>query len=339
MRGGILAIGVVAIVVGCISFIAADILAVETVSSLGTPVKTANPYLLYLGLGVVLFGALLFILGIATSKKVPGAERPPTPAPAEEEVDVGKILKRSFKSLVDSPGFIFLYLLPFLVVLIAFVHVCRAFGTLTPWTTIQSSANLINLLSSWWIWIVIYGVAALFLFLVAVAAITSKAGAQARGEDMGLDDALGRGVSRVLSLFAASILGGVIIVGPIFLFIGVALFAPVLILPAVLVLLLWILPAFYIAVRLSLFIPACVLEGLGPVACLKRSWGITKGNFWLIFVIGFLLGIVSTVLGQIPQVGFLVAMIVVGPPEVIAYTLLFVGLKKQAKQSPAAEKL
>ncbi len=72
---------------------------------------------------------------------------------------------------------------------------------------------------------------------------------------------------------------------------------------------------------------------------MKRSWELTRGNFWLIFVLGFLLGIISTLLSQIPQVGFLIAMIVVGPPSVIAYTLLFLGLKKQAEHSPAAAKL
>lgn len=334
MRKGLLAAGITAIIVGIIFIAAAATVAAETVMWLGTSLKTPNLYLLYSGVGLIPVGILLVILGAATSKKVPSAapiaRREAARAKAEEEIDIVKILKRSFKSLIEEPGFILLYLLPFAVLLIAFVHLWMSFGTFPSWTTIQNARPLFNFLRGWIIWLVVYFIGFLVLLLCTQAAIILKADARARGKEMGWGKAFTKGIRCFPRLLAALLLAGIIITWPLLLAIGAAVFAPPLILIAVLALVLiaWLIPMIYISIRLALFAQACVLENMGPVGCLKECWRMTKGNFWLIFVTAFLLGIVSIVIGLIPIVGSLIAMVLVGPAGIIAYTLIYLGLRK-----------
>lgn len=329
MRKGLFAAGVTAMIVGVVFIILAATTFSETVTLYGMPLRTANPYLLYSGVGLALAGILLVILSPVKLKRSPSeARREAARAKAEEEIDVVKILKRSFKSLIEEPRFILLYLLPFAVALIAFVHLWVSFGTYP--LEAQNVTLLFNFLRGWIIWIVVYFIGFVALSLCTGAAIILKADAQARGEEMGWGNAFTKGIRCFPRLFAALVLVGIILIGPFSLFIGAVVLAPSPILIAVLalVLLVWFIPMIYIAVRLSLFAQACVLDDLGPVGCIKKCWRTTKGNFWLIFVTGLLLGIVSTVIGLIPLVGSLIAMILVGPASIIAYTLIYLGLRK-----------
>lgn len=331
MRKDLFAAGVAAMIVGVVFIVLAATTFSETVTLYGMPLRTANQNLLYSGIGLVLAGILLVILSPAKLKKSPSEARHETArARAEEEIDVIKILKRSFKSLIDEPGFLLLYLISFVVMLIAFAHVCLTFGTLTPWTTIGTYSALTNFVSSWILWIIVYAIAFIITMLTSQSAIILKAAAMKRGRSMSLTDALTEGIRRVPSLFVVVILVGVIVAGPLFLIIGALVFASLSLLMAVLalVLLVWFIPMIYIGIRLALYAPACVLENLGPVECMRECWRMTKGNFWLIFVTGFLLGIVSMVMGLIPIIGFLIAMILVGPVQIIAYTLIYLGLRK-----------
>jgi hypothetical protein len=56
----------------------------------------------------------------------------------------------------------------------------------------------------------------------------------------------------------------------------------------------------FVAIRLALATPALVLEDLGVLASLRRSWGLTDGRFWrtlgILVVTGLLVGIVQQVL-------------------------------------------
>ncbi len=274
------------------------------------------------------------LLTAGVLKKTPSTATTPrreaARAKAEEEIDVVKILKKSFKSLIEKPSFLLLYLMPFVVALIAFVHVCLVLGTWTPWTTVGTTSALINFVKGWILWIIVYAIAFIITMLTSQAAIILKAAALKRGKSMSLGGALAKGIRHIPRLFAALVLVGVIVAGPLFLLIGAAVFAPPPILIAVLalVLLAWLIPMIYISIRLALFAQACVLENMGSVGCLKECWHMTKGNFWLIFVTAFLLGIVSIVIGLIPIVGSLIAMVLVGPAGIIAYTLIYLGLRK-----------
>lgn len=56
----------------------------------------------------------------------------------------------------------------------------------------------------------------------------------------------------------------------------------------------------YVGIRLALATPALVLEELGVVQSLRRSWGLTAGRFWrtlgVLFVASFIVGVVQQVL-------------------------------------------
>jgi Membrane domain of glycerophosphoryl diester phosphodiesterase len=57
----------------------------------------------------------------------------------------------------------------------------------------------------------------------------------------------------------------------------------------------------YVSVRLQLALPAGVVEGLGPVRALSRSWELVKGNWWRTFgLLTFTLGLLSLVISEGP---------------------------------------
>jgi hypothetical protein len=58
--------------------------------------------------------------------------------------------------------------------------------------------------------------------------------------------------------------------------------------------------------RLSLAVPAVVLEGAGPVTALRRSWQLVRGSWWRVFGITLLAGIVVALIGLVLQVPFIV---------------------------------
>jgi membrane-anchored glycerophosphoryl diester phosphodiesterase (GDPDase) len=82
-----------------------------------------------------------------------------------------------------------------------------------------------------------------------------------------------------------------------------------------------------LAIRFAMATPALVLEDLGVVASLRRSWALTRGRFWRTFgvllVAGILVGIVQQVVGFGVQVvgsllGFAVGSTLGDGGEVVA---------------------
>ena len=61
--------------------------------------------------------------------------------------------------------------------------------------------------------------------------------------------------------------------------------------------------ACFFAVKFAFTSSAVVLEGLGPIDALKRSWSLSKGSFWRIlgriWLIGIVTGLISGVLGAV----------------------------------------
>lgn len=82
--------------------------------------------------------------------------------------------------------------------------------------------------------------------------------------------------------------------------------------------------AVWVSTRLSLAPAAITLEGLGPVAGLKRSWTLTRGQFWRI------LGI--TLLAQL-LVGAIVGVIMV-PALMIAVGVMAASLDSESTSTP-----
>jgi len=68
----------------------------------------------------------------------------------------------------------------------------------------------------------------------------------------------------------------------------------------------FIVPGIYLAVRLSLAVPAAALEDLGPLAALRRSWALTGPAFWrtlgLMALILALTALIEAVI-EVPLVG------------------------------------
>jgi len=60
----------------------------------------------------------------------------------------------------------------------------------------------------------------------------------------------------------------------------------------------------WVSIRLTLAVPAVVLEGAGPVDALRRSWQLVQGSWWRVFGITLLAGIVVAFIGFILQLPF-----------------------------------
>jgi Membrane domain of glycerophosphoryl diester phosphodiesterase len=59
-----------------------------------------------------------------------------------------------------------------------------------------------------------------------------------------------------------------------------------------------------LVIRLSLTLPAVVLERISPVDAIKRSWRLTSGSFWRLFGILILTGIIVAVASSVLSVPF-----------------------------------
>ena len=68
----------------------------------------------------------------------------------------------------------------------------------------------------------------------------------------------------------------------------------------------------WIWIRLTLAVPATVLENIGPVAALRRSWQLVQGSWWRMFGITLLAWIVVSFIAFILQLPFTIIGTVVG---------------------------
>jgi len=136
-------------------------------------------------------------------------------------------------------------------------------------------------------------------------------------------------------------------------------------------LILLFIPLIYFIIRLCMFSQTCVIESVGPIDCLKRSWHITKGKVILLFVTGLILGIIafavmvpfiainsvmtyssisfdqlsSGTLAVAPNpigslanfIGQLLVQLLVTPVSLITLTLIYFGLVKKHKNIEKVE--
>jgi len=72
--------------------------------------------------------------------------------------------------------------------------------------------------------------------------------------------------------------------------------------------------------RLRLAVPAVVLEGIGPVAALKRSWELVRGSWWRIFGITLLAVLVVVLISIVLQIPFIIVKTVIGGGGSLAST-------------------
>jgi hypothetical protein len=130
-----------------------------------------------------------------------------------------------------------------------------------------------------------------------------------RGQPLRIGEVLRRVLSRFLPLLGLSIVWGlglllsIVVSGFVFGLLAVVagpfaiVLAPAVYVPMLILLVMW-----------AVVVPACIVEGLGPIASMSRSTDLTKGYRWKIFGIMLLLflislvgGIVQVVLGTVSQ--------------------------------------
>lgn len=94
-----------------------------------------------------------------------------------------------------------------------------------------------------------------------------------------------------------------------------------------LVLLLCLLVLVYLAVRLLPMIAAVAAEAIGPVAAIKRSFALTRGNFWRLFAFVVLIMIAFLVAALVAGVvfGSLITLLL-GAPEAWSVSHLLIAL-------------
>lgn len=101
-----------------------------------------------------------------------------------------------------------------------------------------------------------------------------------------------------LKVFAASILQALIVLGGLILL---------------------IIPGIIFSIKLQFVTYLVVDKGMGPVEAVKRSWLITKGIKWQLFLFGLLLGVIN-ILGMLV---LFVGLFVTVPVTMIAYTYVY----------------
>lgn len=183
----------------------------------------------------------------------------------------------------------------------------------------------------------------------ASAAAILKVTELEKGSKLGLGEALSRGlrkVPRLLLPFIVTLLIATLM--SLSLFIAIAGFPFISMYPLVesvvscdigprLALGLLFLIVLYVAIRLRLYAPACVLEhSFG----LKTSWKLVRGNWWRIFAIISIFGAMAAIIGLIPGAGVFIADLIVGPLVITAVTLVYLqlteaGLGEEEQKQPS----
>jgi hypothetical protein len=150
----------------------------------------------------------------------------------------------------------------------------------------------------WTVILVSLGTLVLFLCLHMVAQGVLLMGAfqRLRGEPLRVGAALQRSLARFLPLIAVSLL---IILAMIVVIVAsfVVLWILGLVLGRLAVVLSFaiFIPIFILGIMWSVVVPACLVEGLGPIGSMARSADLTRGYRWKVTGIVLLLGLIALV--------------------------------------------
>lgn len=126
-----------------------------------------------------------------------------------------------------------------------------------------------------------YTIAAKVVALVWLGAVSLGVVRKLAGERMRVGEMLAAGLRGLPAVFAASLIGWLAMVPTACL----------------------VAPALILATGWSAVVPAIVMERRGPIAALRRSWGLTRGYRWHVFaglVVVYLAGVVGAAMIQMP---------------------------------------
>ena len=285
---------------------------------------------------------------------------PPAPPPALKPLGVGDVLDRTFNVYKQRPLlFIALSAIWYLLLVIVFVVLAVAIFASAITTFVRQSpqnvdpATLIGAASSFVAFVIIGILVAILLFSAQSASLIRAAGLRYMGKETNVGEAFGAGLRASPRVFLAGLLA----------FVLIALFWMAVFLVAALIggltqsggitalaifvaVCAAIVATFYLTASWLVTPIVIVVEGLGPIAALSRSWGLSSGNRWRIIGIQFLLGLLNLVLsallssvfaiggqaGQgtglvLQQVANFASTIVWAPVEWIAFTVLYYDLR------------
>jgi len=181
------------------------------------------------------------------------------------------------------------------------------------------------------------GIAVVDLIIASIvtASLTHFALQRYRGAPATLGDAFGVGGRRFLSVLGASLVQGLLLTGLLAVGLVVLLFGALTLDLGLMcgggLLVLVLLPvAIYVAIALSLYAPAIVVEGRSAIAGLRRSWELTRGRRLTLFLVLLVLGLMTAAIsvavslpfafvpGEIgPEIGGVIATAITGSWVVI----------------------
>jgi hypothetical protein len=277
----------------------------------------------------------------------------------DNDIDVGFLIKDAFKSIRKDFDYVYLFFLPLTVYIIAMIHVWFVIGDI--FSIMQNNAQnpyvFFSLIQNNFITLLIMGIfyAIIFaiLYSVAMAGVVKKFDLQEKNTHIHLSEVISFGFNKLPRIFGATLLTYLIVLGPFFALFFLAFWGITNSLYAlaglsVLLLIIVAFVAIYVYLRLLLYLQTCIIEDLGVVECIKRSWVITKGNALLIFITALILGIIAIAVSVpfiiagnagVPyaqSIGNFIAFGFIGPIQTITYTILYFKLtrKPQTHQNP-----
>lgn len=193
--------------------------------------------------------------------------------------------------------------------------------------------------------VTLYLIVGFFLGAWAWAAAILKVRELEQGSKLGLREALSKGLKRVPRLLVPAITGLALYTLMIaslttavmpYLVIGESALAqdvgPSVIALQVAIGFLFV-AGLYVATRLRLAAPACVSEDNFGLA---TSWKLVRGNWWKLFAILLILGVMSALIGRIPVLGAFLPGLLVEPITITAMTLVYCQLRetKSSQEEP-----
>ena len=239
-------------------------------------------------------------------------------------------IKRSFNFLKKDPTLIVLFILPAIFPTTSIIT--SYLRTFIPFGTPQNTPPMLSILLS-----LLYFIVGFFFEVWASAGAILKVTELEKGSKMELKEALSKGLKKVPKLLVPAIVG---------LAIYILLYASLMIAliphiftgmppltqgvePSIIILRLAMgflfIIGIYVATRLRLYAPACVLENNFG---LKTSWKLVKGNWWRLFTIVLIFGAMSAIISQTPVIGSFLSGLIVDPFTITAMTLIYFRLRE-----------
>ena len=252
-------------------------------------------------------------------------------------------IKRSFNLLKKDPTLIVLFILPAMFSLLSQSIIVYLLSSLMFSIMMWDAAGLSLMLPV--LFLILSFIVTFFFRVWASAGAILKITELEKGSKLGLKEALSRGLKKVPKLLVPAIVGlaiSILMVASLTIAITNYPFismAPLVqdvglsnIVLRVAIGFLFII-GLYVAIRLYLYAPACVLENNFG---LKTSWKLVKGNWWKLFAIFLIFGAMSAIISRAYIIGSFLSGLIVGPFSITVKTLVYSQLR-EAKSSGEKE--